>query len=352
MYTSYLNYLNYLYLGILIILIILYFKKYHKNIFVKIKLYNIFSDYTFTSNKINDIEKNFQYNFKNCIYKFYNTFHLKISKHNIYNFIDFKTTKHKLFNSDFVNVLGFFNDSTFCKEYINLNVDMNDINNININKTNNFYQNEKFILNDINVESYLIDYIETNFTLYKKFVKMFNDIDTSIIKVVAYGHSGCGKTFFLKNINKILIKNDKFYKYNHGMYRNINNFINDSPKKFKKDRNIFHYIFHYILSSYGYNYVIHYINLNELDNFDKDFNKNIEIFFEIYNKLKLLDFKLILLCESDKNNDYYNNFDIIYKADYISNETKKNIENKFNFTSSLSNNIKINDIMTEILNKN
>lgn len=326
-------------LYLIILLIIFYYVfKYNKNITVKIKLYNIFSDYTFTSNKIDDMEKNFQYNFSNCIYKFYNSYYPKINKHNIYNFKDFKTKKYKLSNSDFINALGFFNDSTLCKEYMNLNIDINDINNIDINKTNNFYYNEKYKLYDIDIKSYLIEYIDLEFNKYKNFIKMFNDIDKSIIKIATYGQSGCGKTHFLKNICNILKKNDNFYNYEHGMYRNINDFINNTPLKIN--------VPHYILSSYGYNYVIHYINLNELN---KDFNKIIKIFFEYYNKLKILDFKLIILCESDGYNEYYNNFDIIYKADYISDETKKNIENKFNFISSLSGNIKINQIITEII---
>lgn len=330
-------------LYLIILLIIFYYVfKYNKKITVKIKLYNIFSDYTFTSNKIDDMEKNFQYNFSNCIYKFYNSYYSKINKHNIYNFKDFKTKKYKLSNSDFINALGFFNDSTLCKEYMNLDIDMNDINNIDINKTNNFYHNEKYKLYDIDIKSYLIEYIDLKFNKYKNFIKMFNDIDKSIIKIATYGQSGCGKTHFLKNICNILKKNDKFYNYEHGMYRNINDFINHDSTQFKLKINVFNYI----LSSYGYNYVIHYINLNELN---KDFNKIIKIFFEYYNKLKILDFKLIILCESDDYNEYYNNFDIIYKADYISDETKKYIENKFNFISSLSGNIKINQIITEII---
>ena len=317
-------------------------------------MYNIFSDYSFTSDNIKGIDTNFQFNFSNCIYKFYNRFIPYINKYNTYNFDKLKSDKIKLNNTDFINILGFYNDNTYCKEYMHLQIYENDINNINKKQIKQSYRDEKFILKNINIESYIVDYIDFNFNLYRNFINLFNDVDKSIIKISAYGHSGCGKTHFLKNINNILLKNDKLHIYSHGMYRNINNYIYSELKYFvKKYRNnnkkINNFINYYVTEAHGHNYAIHYINFNELNN--PYFNKCINIFFEIYNKIKILDFKLILLCESDTYIDYYKDFDIVYKADYISNDIKKNIEKKFDFVSNLSGNIKINHLITEILNK-
>jgi chromosomal replication initiation ATPase DnaA len=327
-----------------------YIQNYKKNIFVKIKLYNIFGDYTFTSDKINGVNKNFQYNFKNCIYKFFNRYNSYISKYNTYNYEKLKSEKIKLYNTDFINIFGFFNDVTYCKEYMNLKIYDNDISNINKKKINKSYLDEKYILINVNIESYIVDYIDSNFNLYKTFINLFNDNDKTIIKIATYGQSGCGKTHFLKNINNILLENNKLHTYSHGMYRHVNTYINSDIKYFinNNKKKLLKCINNYVIQANGYNYVIHYINLDEIVN--TDFNNILKIFFEVYNKIKILDFKLILFCESYIYNDYYKDFDIVYKADYISDETKKNIEKQFNFISNLYENIKINQLITEILN--
>ena len=60
-------------------------------------MYNIFSDYSFTSDNIKGIDTNFQFNFSNCIYKFYNRFIPYINKYNTYNFDKLKLNYKEIY---------------------------------------------------------------------------------------------------------------------------------------------------------------------------------------------------------------------------------------------------------------
>ena len=76
---------------------------------------------------------------------------------------------------------------------------------------------------------------------------------------------------------------------------------------------------------------------------------------EVINCFSICNFKIILLCESFEYTNIYDNFDIIYKGDYIdkyeTNDIIKNIDNKLNlqFNKNLLKNDKltINDIVSQ-----
>ena len=330
-----------------------------KNININIKLYNIFSDRSFTTYEINGNDTNFQINFKNSIYKFYNRYNYRIFPWCIYNYSHLNLKEYKINNDNFVNVLGFYNDITYCKEYKNLTMNTNDINDIDTNKI--FKENDNTIhkLTIEDIDRSTIDLIEPNYNLYNIFINKFNDCDISILKVAAYGPSGTGKTHFLKNIYKIINRN-KMISNSYGMYRNINEYILRYLTRFRnKSKNIALNIKNFIFTTYGYKYLIFYLNLNDNNNSDK-----INMFMEIFNKVKLLNYKLILICESDQYNNYYDDFDVIYKGDYLNSNQINDINNKLSKLNQLNNNqlnnnqlnkkenITINDIIVNYLTHN
>lgn len=349
-------YVSYLLFNIILFNIIL--SKNRKYIHISNKIYVLFDyDYGFISYKMNGSDLNFQLKFNNCIYKYYNNRITNISKFNTYTYESQKHKEITINNTDFVNILGYYNNSTDCKEYKQINMITNNIEDINMEKIKFSYK-KKFKITDITIKDYLIDFIDYNFKLYNDFINKFNDPDISIIKIGTHGPCGTGKTYFLKNIRKILTKNDDSF---HGYMRILNIDLYNSFKyyydKYKNTTtNKYKYKYklnQYLNDSYGYEYVIYYIDFNCTDNFLKTM---IDDMFEIINSKKnLLDFKLILLCESFEYTNIYDNFDIIYKGDYINkcetNDIIKNIDNKLNckINKNLLNNDKltINDIISQ-----
>jgi len=363
LFVSYLLF-NILLFNILLFNILFYNKLLSKNrkyIHITNKIYAIFDyDYCFISNKINGFDMNFQLKFNNCIYKFYNDYNrTNISKYNTCTYESPKDKEITINNTDFVNILGYYNNSTDCKEYKQINMITNNIEDINIKKIKFSYE-KKYKITDINIKDYVVDFIDYNFKLYENFINKFNNPDISIIKIGTYGPSGTGKTYFLKNIRKILIKNDDSNLHGYMRILNIdlynsfkyyyNKYKNTTTNKYKYELN------KYLNDCFGYEYVIYYIDFNCTDYFLKTM---IDDIFEIINSKKnLLDLKLILLCESFEYTNIYDNFDIIYKGDYINkyemNDIIKNIDNKLNCKikkNTLNNDkLTINEIVSQYFN--
>jgi len=339
-----------MYLYILFVLIILTYliKKYlkpHNNIHIRLKIYCImayaYDLRNYLSNKINGYDTNFQINSNNCIYKFFGHNNYKINKFYTAIFKS-KCSDIKIYDTNFININGYYGDSTYCKEFKHIIIDTNNINNIDKKKVK-FYYDNNFIIKKTDVDKYIFDIYDDNYILYKNFIILFNNYDKHIIKIGSYGESGTGKTYFLKNILNIFYENDNLNNYlYHG---NIHNFNIMFTKWLPSKINVA-YIYNVFINYFGYEYIIYYINLD-----DPEIDQYIDIINTAINTIKFLHFKLIFFFSSTKYNKIYDNFDIVHKGTYITSEIKKNIEDKFLFKSKINkDNITINDLMFEILN--
>ena len=350
----------YIYISIIFIIcmyIVLFLYRHKKFIHIRTKIYISINDYiNYITQNIDSIDSNFEINFNNCIYKFlmHNRKHHCIKEFNKSNFSYDDVIKYKYNNTNFINTSGYYDQNIFWKEYINLDIKTNNIDSIDKEKVYYIYDDKKFTIKIDNLHDVVDDFIDDNYDLYKKFIQKFNDIDTHIIKICAYGPSGTGKTHFLKNINKLFtnIENYKSYIYFKNIDRiKLKNFNNiRSNAYFKK----------YLLETYEYPITEIYMNLDNT----KMSDKCIDYIFECYNNTIFLNNTIIILCESENYIKYYDTFDVIFEGKYLIDDDIKKINNniniKMNEKSTYSipvNNITektkvtINDIVSFHLNK-
>jgi hypothetical protein len=316
------------------------------------------SDYiNYITQNIDSIDNNFEINFNNSIYKFLIHDKKYIHTWNKSNFSTDDVIKYKYYNTNFINTSGYYDENILYKEYISLNIKTSNIDSIDKKKIFYNYVDKKFTIKIDKLEDVIVDFIDNNYELYKKFIQKFNDIDTHIIKIAAYGPSGTGKTHFLKNINKLLtnIENYKSYIYFKNIDRihstNLNNIR--STAYFKK----------YLLETYEYPIMEIYMNLDNTEMSDKC----IDYIFECYNNTIFINDTRIILCESENYIKYYDTFDVIFEGKYlidddinkiskINNNINIRMNDKFNYSLSDYNitektKVTINDIVTFYLNK-
>lgn len=349
----------YIYISIIFIIfaicVILFLYKRKKFIHIRTKIYISISDYVnYITQNIDSIESNFEIKFNNCIYKFLihdRRFH-HINEWQKSNFSSDDVIKYKQNKTDFINTSGYYDENIYCREYMNLNITTSNIDSIDKKKVYYKYDDKKFTIKIDKLQDIIVDFIDDNYDLYKKFIQKFNDIDTHILKICAYGPPGTGKTHFLKNIIKILtnIKNYDSYIY----FKHVDLLTN---KKFKSSNTHFK---KYLTETYGFPIMKLYLNLNNMEMYDNC----IDYIFECYNNTIFINNTIILLCESEKYLKYYDNFDIIFEGKYLIdddiNKMNKNINNKLNCSieynmihKNMSDKTKvtINDIITFHLNK-
>ena len=158
--------------------------------------------------------------------------------------------------------------------------------------------NSNNIYNKIENDYYntIINFDDSVKDYYDKFVNIFNNPDKNIIKICAFGKSGSGKTFFFKNIIKLIKKYNKTI-YN---FRNLYDIMNNH-----NNINRFDSIF---LNNSCF--PISIFNCN-IDNFDHKIFKIIKNFKNVGIN------KIIYLIESFKYDNYFDDFDIQFTGNYV-----------------------------------
>ena len=263
--------------------------------------------YWFSKN-IHNTDYIYKYIFKNVIYIYiddfrYNDFSTKDNHTNTINHNKSISKKSSCLKNETV----YYEDKSF-GEYniLECNIDKSEL--------DKYLQNKKSInttYNKIDKLYYnnIINFDKSTKIHYDKFVNLFNDYDNHFIKIGVYGNSNSGKTFFLKNIIKILKKYNKCY---------VTNF----NKQLIKYENFYERIdyYNYIESSlFHISYKQNDSNMINIlflttDNFDykllKYFNDNKFIGETI---------KTILMIETIEYNNYFDNFDIKFESKFINN---------------------------------
>jgi len=344
-------------LVLLVLLVFIYFIPYAYNyiknkskIYIRLKSYIVLENYynsSYITDRIDGVDSNKKYIFKNHIYIFLNN-DLDISQFHTYNYNLDLSSINKNDDNQFISYYTIYTPIGYYKKYFDIILNTNKFEDTDIKKIKKSYYDrcEPLIIQNISYDNCIfdfVDFIDSNYILYNEFINMFNDKDKNIIKVGAFGISGSGKTYFLRNIKKILFHNkNNTFIISQDLYKTIYHIINN---KNIDHNNKLNKIKRYLYQNHCYDYKIIYINFDipELETYIDDI-------FEIINNMKLLSFKLIILCESynPKYTKYTKNLDIIYKGDYLNNDQIDKINIKIN--KKLNNLCHVNNLCQKTIN--
>ena len=248
----------------------------------------------------------YKYKFKNTIYiyldihsnKYYN-----IRKDNYGNTLNFDKYISNISKKDAAIIMKESGDKRDFREYhiLEYNIDKNEFDKYlqNINPSiENLYNNipESYYNNIINFD-------KSTKIHYDNFVNMFNNYDKNFIKIGVYGKSNIGKTFFLKNIIKILKQYNKCYLRDcHEQFIRYEKIL-----KNKDPALIYFRISNYILLNDEDDVNILYLTTDNFDYFVLKYLSNNKLFGRI---------KTILMIETLEYNNYFDNFDIKFEPNF------------------------------------
>lgn len=339
-----------------LLFLLLFYNNNKKLIHIRTNIYLIYDlfDRGFVTDKSYRVASSLNIIFNNCIYKFINSEYVTYTNENIFPLENSIENKCSYDNYIVMYKWKEHDQKTYSsiKNYMNLDIKTNNIDSLNEQKLHYINYNRHNIKIE-NLHDTIVDFIDRNYNLYNKFIQKINDIDNHIIKVCAYGPSGTGKTYFLKNIHKMLA----IIKNNNIDTRNIN-FLPGSYGFSFGNNNMRHIFKHALSSQCGYVCLPKVLEI--IINLDEVPNNYIDYMFELYNITHFNSY-IILLCESEQYSKYYDNFDIKFEGTYLNksdaDKINENINKRINVdvasddasvdaSVDATNNITINDIVS------